>query len=470
MTQGTQINCHINVYPTLVQVTTSTLRPGQKTVRWSEQGEFNAKLALDELPALQADVQGYGRRLFNLLFPPGSKTLSVFHGIDPKADVTVIVEINDDLKPLGPDLCNLRWEYLCAEEEPNDVFLARSFRFRLVRRLHSLRSTWVERPALEGLPRVLAVVANPTNSEEYSFKPIEKPFDPVQTNQLLETFDGLRDDGLIADYRLLRAPFLPGQESHPACIQRYPSPDCIHDVLRDEGPFHILHFLAHGSLDEHGKGHMLLTYDDGKANLVRQDQLDTLFPHDHQVRLVMFATCHSGEQMVNQPLAGLAPSVLQVGVPAVIAMQDQISKRTAAAFTSMLYRELAETGMVDTAVVEARREVFRKYPKESGWAVPVLYLQNDDPRLFVSKKDVQQKPTEPESTPRPSPFLADPVTAEENRAHLEELLAIHQRSLHHLRKQKAVFAIGEEPLRLITQIEHEEREIERVKAELAQLA
>jgi hypothetical protein len=60
-------------------------------------------------------------------------------------------------------------------------------------------------------------------------------------------------------------------------------------------------------------------------------------------------------------------------------------------------------------------------------------------------------------------------TSRERCAMLEEELALHQRGLQHLKKQIAVYAIGEQPLHLITQIEHEEREIERIKSELARL-
>jgi hypothetical protein len=62
------------------------------------------------------------------------------------------------------------------------------------------------------------------------------------------------------------------------------------------------------------------------------------------------------------------------------------------------------------------------------------------------------------------------LTVEEQRTALEAELAQHQRNLTRLRAKKAVYAAGEEPLSLLNQIEHEEGEIERVKAELEQLA
>jgi hypothetical protein len=62
------------------------------------------------------------------------------------------------------------------------------------------------------------------------------------------------------------------------------------------------------------------------------------------------------------------------------------------------------------------------------------------------------------------------LTVEEQRTALEDELAQHQRNLARLRAKKAIYAAGEEPLSLLNQIEAEEGEIERVQAELEQLA
>jgi hypothetical protein len=65
---------------------------------------------------------------------------------------------------------------------------------------------------------------------------------------------------------------------------------------------------------------------------------------------------------------------------------------------------------------------------------------------------------------------AGSYSLEEQRAALEGELAQHNRNLNLLRKKKAVYALGEEPAHLLTQIGHEEKEIERIKSELARLA
>ena len=132
-------------------------------------------------------------------------------------------------------------------------------------------------------------------------------------------------------------------------------------------------------------GYLLLTDDMGDAALVHQNRFRSLFPRTHRVRLVFLAACQSGsgEQRIGRPLAGLAPTFLRVGIPVVIAMQDEISVRGAAAFTETFYEELMAHGYVDTAVVEARREMERRAPSRAEWGIPVLYLQDEEPRLFL---------------------------------------------------------------------------------------
>jgi hypothetical protein len=127
-----------------------------------------------------------------------------------------------------------------------------------------------------------------------------------------------------------------------------------------------------------------LTNEMGDATPVHQSAFRSLFPQKHHVRLALLAACQSGsgEQKIGQPLAGLAPAFLRLDIPAVITMQDEISVRGAGAFTEAFYQELTTHGYIDTAMVEARRQVDRRDPSRSEWVIPVLYLQSQDPRLL----------------------------------------------------------------------------------------
>jgi hypothetical protein len=386
--------CRVQVSRDMVQITYERREQGPLTAHANF--DHQAAIQLNAHPA-KTNIQAYGRGLYDLLLlaDPKQNVSAVFKRCfdDPSSYVQMSIEIVDDTLA---ELLELSWEHLC---DPDDRYLVRESRFRFVRRLASLPPR--KSQPFDGPPRVLVIVSTPSNLEsfavkilgpeglqDHSFAPIEAPFLPQQTLCLADLFDGLKTEGQIASYRILRGALPPPHDQHPALLPGFPTLDRIHEVLQaaEEAsqPYHVVHFLAHGYLDENGDGHLLLTDEMGDAAPIHQNAFQSLFPRKHQVRLVLFAACQSGggEQRMGQPLAGLAPAFLRVGIPAVIAMQDEITVRGAAAFTETFYQELTTHGYIDTAVVEARREIERRTPARGEWVIPILYLQNEEPRLF----------------------------------------------------------------------------------------
>jgi len=386
--------CHVKVSRDMVQITYQ--HSGEKPLSAHARFDHRAALQLNASCA-RGDPSAYGRALYDLLFmaDPRQHVSALFGRCfdDPSSPVQLAIEIVDET--LG-ELLQVRWEQLC---DPDGRHLALDSRFRIVRRLTSLPSEG--RDPLDGSPRLLAVVSNPDNLEGFrvrtggpggqdcGFAAIEAPFFPHQTLGLADLFGGLRARGLIGDYRILRGPLPPPHGDHPALLPGYPTLDRIHDVLQEAEesgqPYQFIHVLAHGTLDERGDGYLLLTDEMGDAAPIHQNSFRSLFPRVHQVRLVFLAACQSGsgEQKTGRPLAGLAPAFLRVGIPSVIAMQDEISVRGAAAFAEAFYGELMAHGYVDAAVVEGRREIERRAPSSTEWGIPVVYLQAEEPRLLL---------------------------------------------------------------------------------------
>jgi hypothetical protein len=394
MTEEKRALCRVRISQDMVQITYQC--PDQGSLHAHAAFDHKAALHLNQHPA-KTNVREYGRGLYDLLFlaDPKQNVSAVFKRCfdDPSTYVQISLEVFDETLA---ELLELSWEQLC---DPDNRYLALESRFRLVRRLASLPLG--RDPPSDGPPRVLVVISNPDNLEsfavnvlrpdglqEYSFAPLEAPFLPQQTLGLADLFDALKAEGEIAGYRILRGPLPPPHNEHPALLPGYPTLDRVHGVLRaaeeSKQPYHVVHFLAHGYLDETGSGHLLLTNEMGDAAPIHQNAFQSLFPQKHQVRLVLFAACQSGsgDQEIGQPLAGLAPTFLRLGLPAVIAMQSEIPVRAAAAFTETFYREVTAHGIIDAAVAQARRDSERRAPSRGEWAIPVLYLQGEDPRLF----------------------------------------------------------------------------------------
>jgi hypothetical protein len=99
---------------------------------------------------------------------------------------------------------------------------------------------------------------------------------------------------------------------------------------------------------------------------------------------VILQACEGGRLSISQASAGLAPHIVQQGVPIVIAMQYEVEMWVARLFALEFYRRLSQWEPVDKAVQEARREIelhMNDQPRRD-FATPVLFSNIDDGRIF----------------------------------------------------------------------------------------
>ena len=94
----------------------------------------------------------------------------------------------------------------------------------------------------------------------------------------------------------------------------------------------------------------------------------------------------------------MGPSLIEAGVPAVIAMQGDVTIKTAAAFMPVFFQELRRDGLIDRAMAVARGAV-RDQP---DWWVPVLYTSLKSGRIWEPTRpdadpDMPRRPFEPET-------------------------------------------------------------------------
>ncbi|WNG60068.1 CHAT domain-containing protein [Archangium gephyra] len=146
----------------------------------------------------------------------------------------------------------------------------------------------------------------------------------------------------------------------------------------------ILYLVCHGVLV---KGEPWLWLEDpagnsarvsGSAFIQRMKELST------RPRLVVLVSCQSagsGDQTCADDggvLSALGPRLAEAGVPAVLAMQGNITMQTAARFMSTFFTELQRDGQIDRAVTVARGAV-RDRP---DWWMPVLFMRLKSGRIW----------------------------------------------------------------------------------------
>jgi hypothetical protein len=144
-------------------------------------------------------------------------------------------------------------------------------------------------------------------------------------------------------------------------------------LRRDPRP-HIVHFHAHGNVVG-GRAKLCLEGPEGGSDLVAVEDLATaLYARAPVVVLNVCRSAHLAAGM-STVFEGLAPALIQAGIPAVVGMQFPIAEKSGLEFAETLYQSLGSGRPLVSAMSNARLQIYR----EGDWYVPALYLRSDDP-------------------------------------------------------------------------------------------
>jgi hypothetical protein len=190
------------------------------------------------------------------------------------------------------------------------------------------------------------------------------------------------------------------------------TPRGLREALRDH-EYHAIHYIGHSAfLGTDGPGEGVLYLEDpvhGRATPLDSTMLANLLGDQAQLQLVVLNSCEGARTTMTDPFAGVATTLIQSGVPAVVAMQFEISDEAAIVFAAELYTNLiGRQDPIDAAVAEARKAVFVEVD-ELEWATPVLFLRDPAITLFAFEVDAAPLPVAAPMDlliPSVSPFLA----------------------------------------------------------------
>ena len=101
--------------------------------------------------------------------------------------------------------------------------------------------------------------------------------------------------------------------------------------------------------------------------------------------------CEGARQSLEDPFSGVAQNLCQQRLPAVVAMQFEISDDAAKTFAGEFYSAIADGFPVDAAVSESRKAMVLEC-RGQEWATPVLYMRSSDGNLFelASESDTEE--------------------------------------------------------------------------------
>ena len=326
-------------------------------------------------------TRAFGERLFNAVFSGevencfrASLNEAANQGAGLRLRVNGSAELND-----------VPWEYLYSPEL--DRFLSLSAETPIVRYVPTSHNV----PALALVPplQLLVMVADPTDFTRLN---VEREWTTVR-----QAVADLEQRGLLVIERLASGSF--------AALQQ---------KLR-RTPYHILHFVGHGLYDKQTKEGMLVFEDsNGRGRPVSGREIGTLL-HDYtsSLRLVVLNACEGARAPVGDPFAGVAQALVRQRIPAVVAMQYEISDEAAVTFSREFYGAMADGSSLDSALADSRKAMFA-----DGWGLewgtPALYTLSSDGQVF----DVQGPAGGARALPRPA-AIAPPVHATATAPHVE---------------------------------------------------
>ncbi|HEY0510625.1 MAG TPA: CHAT domain-containing protein [Thermoanaerobaculia bacterium] len=331
-------------------------RPGPD--RTGESRDLASSFSTRQAPALDA-----GKELFRALFR--DEVANLFHAsLGSVRGRHQGLRINVSIDPRRPEsaaLQKLPWELLCRPE--TEDFLGLSRRTPVVRSLeaHRERRPAVARPRRL---RILAVAASPTDTPSLAL-----------AGERANLAGAWKDQEKKVEIVFLERGGL--EEIRQALLS---------------APFHILHFMGHGTFDaESSEGALCFERYDGTGQPFEGRRLAQLLHDFESLRLVVLNACHTAKAVGTRgpnPFAGAASSLVMGGVPAVVAMSGPVSDPAAVAFSRTLYQRLAAGDPIEAAVTEGRLAIQRADPRDGAWATPVLFLRSPDGLLFAPRATV----------------------------------------------------------------------------------
>jgi hypothetical protein len=318
---------------------------------------------LDGLRALALDAAAYGRLLSQSLFA-NSEVQNLFAQARSQAQTQEVpLRLQLFIGPSAPELHRLRWETLRDPQDGSSFLTGERVLFSRYLSSFDWRPVRL-RP--QAALRALVVIASPTDVSSY--QPGGRPLAALDVpNELARATTGLGNIPVTA---------LASDGS--ATLNN------LSTNLR--GGYDILDLVCHGALIQ-GEPWLWLEDETGHTHRVAGSELVTRLQELQQCpRLVVLASCQSagrGEEARTDDagaLAALGPRLAEAGIPAVLAMQGNITMQTVTQFMPVFFQELQRDGQLDRAMAVARGAV-RDRP---DWWMPVLFMRLKSGRLWYA--------------------------------------------------------------------------------------
>ncbi|BAY14861.1 WD-40 repeat-containing protein [Anabaenopsis circularis NIES-21] len=320
---------------------------------------------LQQLLSLQGQPQKYGTFLGKALFQDEIRDAftAAIRESDDCLRVLLFIEAVDK------ELRTLRWERLCAPLDEGWQMLALDQRVPFS--LYIPATTDRRFPPIGRRDlRALVLVASPSDSKKYQLD----LFDVEATVKSVRSALGDIPADVLANVD--GAIGLPTLDE--LCTQ-------LTDRTKQ---YTLLHFVSHGKLLDNGETVLYWSKADDTVEPVTAtrllDRMRLLRGAKGLPHFAFLCTCESAHPDAEAGLGGLGQRLVRdLGMPAVIAMTEKVTVKTAQALGEHFYKQLRESGEVDTALQEAAASLAER----QDVTVPALFSRLGGRPLFSDQLD-----------------------------------------------------------------------------------
>jgi CHAT domain len=294
------------------------------------------------------ELEQFGKDLFALLVQGGIKTI---YDRLPSSYVRLQIYSN------RPDLQAIPWEYIQQPGTPPGPNAFRS----VVRVIPTIGVPAPIPRKLNGSIRMLFVYAEPARGPSVKWPLIKgrvedafKNQKQLRTNFTLDVVEGATTDSFIEAFAGVK--------------------------------YDILHIVCHGELAADGTASLVFQDIKGSGqDLISAAKLG-VFLKDKELGLVVLSACNTSAGDYSKEFATIAKTLVESGIPAVIANQFEIQNSLAATFAGAFYGELLASGDVDHATTKGRLSLdFRGELNNAAridWGIPTLYRHLFGAKVF----------------------------------------------------------------------------------------
>ena len=319
---------------------------------------------MEQLRELQQQPSAYGEMLGTSLLkdPAAAAGLRTGREVAQRSNAPLRLRLNLGGGPMSP-LHALRWETLVDPETQTSLGISRSMflsRFLGSGDLRPIRLR--SRSEL----RVLLAIANPQGLDRFGLTSLDVAKERKAIRDALGDISVtcLSDEGHVTLTRIC---------------------DVLDPSSEDEG-YDVLYLVCHGTMLQ-DMSQLWLETDEGQIARVSGSEFAVrMYDLRQRPNLIVLASCQSASAEQGEALASVAPRLARVGIPAVLAMQDDIEVETSRRFMTAFFSALQERNQIDEAVSLARGAV----ADAPDWWVPLLLMRLRSGAIWYTREGPEE--------------------------------------------------------------------------------